>query len=225
MIEVEICCNSIASAKAAKEGGAKRIELCQDLEYGGLTPKEEDIKYCVNTLGLRTHVLIRPRKGDFYYNEKETEEIYQSIELCKKIGVHAVVLGFLTKEGKIDVEKTKIAVEKASYMEVTFHRAYDQAKQDLIEALKDIADCGCHRLLTSGQKLTALEGAKTIKQLVGLTSVKILAGSGVTPENVLELINQTGVKEVHGSCKTTLPNGTIQTITEQVKDLFKKLNY
>lgn len=223
MIDVEICANSAASARAAKEGGAQRIELCANLECGGLTPSDNDIEYCVRTLGLRTHVLVRPRPGDFCYNAAELAEIESSILRCKALGVHAVVIGFLTAEGEVDTELTRRMVQLAAPMEVTFHRAFDEARQEPLEALRAIADAGCHRLLTSGQRPTALEGAAVIKQLVDYTShLKILAGSGVSPDNVSELIMKTGVGEVHGSCKVTLPDGTMQTDAAIVRQLIDK---
>ena len=223
MIDVEICANSAASARAAKEGGAQRIELCANLECGGLTPSDNDIEYCVRTLGLRTYVLVRPRPGNFCYNAAELAEIESSILRCKALGVHAVVIGFLTAEGKVDLELTRRMVQLAAPMEVTFHRAFDEARQDPLEALRAIADAGCHRLLTSGQRPTALEGAAVIKQLVDYTShLKILAGSGVSPDNVSELIMKTGVGEVHGSCKVTLPDGTMQTDAAIVRQLIDK---
>lgn len=224
MIDVEICCNSRSSAEAAKEGGAWRIELCRDLACGGLTPSEEDIAYCVRQLGLRTHVLIRPRPGDFCYSADELAQIERSILRCKELGAHAVVVGFLTPEGQVDVELTRRMVRLAAPLEVTFHRAFDEALQDPIEALRVIADCGCYRLLTSGQAPNALEGAEVIRRLVDYTrNLRILAGSGVTPDNVLELIEKTGVAEVHGSCKTTLPDGTVQTAPAQVRTLIEKV--
>jgi copper homeostasis protein len=135
-----------------------------------------------------------------------------------------VVIGFLSEDGRVEEELTRRMVKLATPMEVTFHRAFDEARQDPLEALQVIADCGCHRLLTSGQAPTALEGAGVIRRLVGATKVKILAGSGVTPENVKELIEKTGVEEVHGSCKITLPDGTIQTDATQVHKLFDVIN-
>ena len=224
MIEIEICTPSLASARAAKEGGATRVELCRDLACGGLTPSELDIYECVHRLGLRTHVLVRPRAGDFCYTASEVAEIEHSILRCKEMGVAAVVMGFLTADGKVDVELTRRMVQLAAPMEVTFHRAFDEARQDPLEALQAIADCGCHRLLTSGQKATALEGAEVIRRLVGATPVTILAGSGVTPDNVQELIVRTGVGEVHGSCKTTLPDGTMQTDAVLVRRLIDIIN-
>lgn len=223
MITVEICTPSRASAVAAKEGGAQRVELCRDLECGGLTPADDDIEYCIKELGLRTHVLVRPRPGDFCYSPAEVAEIEQTILRCKKLGAHAVVIGFLTADGKVDVELTRRMVQLADPMEVTFHRAFDESGQDPIEALKAVASCGCTRLLTSGQRPTAAEGADVIRRLVGATNVKILAGSGVTPSNVRELIEKTGVIEVHGSCKTVMADGTVQTDAVQVHKLLEQV--
>ena len=224
MIDVEICTPSRLSAVAAKEGGAKRIELCSRLEVGGLTPTDEDIEYCVQTLGLRTHVLVRPRAGNFIYTADEMAEIERTIMRCRQLGAAAVVVGFLTPDGKVDLGLTRRIVQLAAPMEVTFHRAFDEALQDPIEALQAVMEAGCHRLLTSGQAPTAPQGAAVIKRLVDhASSLKILAGSGVTPDNVRQLIAATGVTEVHGSCKTTLPDGTLQTDTAQVRRLLSVL--
>ena len=224
MIDVEICTPSRLSAVAAKEGGAKRIELCSNLEVGGLTPTDEDIVYCVQTLGLRTHVLVRPRAGNFLYTADEMAEIERTVMRCRQLGAAAVVVGFLTPDGKVDLGLTRRIVQLAAPLEVTFHRAFDEALQDPIEALQAVMEAGCHRLLTSGQAPTALQGAAVIKRLVDHSScLKILAGSGVTPDNVRQLIAATGVTEVHGSCKTTLPDGTLQTDAAQVRRLLSVL--
>lgn len=231
MIQVEICAPSLASARAAKEGGAGRVELCRDLPCGGLTPSESDIYECVHTLGLRTHVLVRPRAGNFCYTAAEVAEIEHSILRCKELGAHAVVVGFLDDEGRVDVALTRRMVQLAAPMEVTFHRAFDEACQDPLEALQAIISCGCTRLLTSGQAPTALEGADVIKHLVDYTHCSslhtyhfhILAGSGVTPLNVKELVERTGVTEVHGSCKVTMPDGTVQTDAAQVRSLIENI--
>ena len=219
MIDVEICCNSVASAEAAKRGGAQRIELCRDLACGGLTPADDDIEYCARTLGLRTHVLVRPRAGDFCYTAAEVEDIMAAISRCRQLGAAAVVVGFLTPEGRVDIGLTRRAVKAAEGMEVTFHRAFDEARQAPLDALEAIAACGCHRLLTSGQAPTAIEGTDVIRRLVDATKVKILAGSGVTPANVRQLVEQTGVGEVHGSCKTARLDGTVLTDAAQVREL------
>ncbi len=231
MITVEICTPSLASAEAAQKGGAQRIELCRNLETGGLTPTADDIEYCIRNLELRTHVLVRPRAGDFCYNDAEIAEIERTVNQCRALGATAVVVGFLTSEGHIDVALTRRIVQLAAPMEVTFHRAFDEALQDPLEALQAVIDAGCHRLLTSGQAPTAPQGTPVIKRLVEYTShlspftshLKILAGSGITPANVRQLIATTGVTEVHGSCKTTLPDGTIQTNAAQVQQMIANI--
>lgn len=225
MIEVEICCNSRASAEAAKAGGATRIELCRDLECGGLTPAIGDVEYCVHVLRLRTHVLVRPRAGDFCYSQAEMAEILAAIRRCKAVGAHAVVVGFLSADGRIDEELTRRAVAEAEGMEVTFHRAFDEARQDPLEALAAIAACGCTRLLTSGQRPSAPEGAATLRRLVAARSgVAILAGGGVTADNVRQLVAQAAVGEVHASCKTTLPDGTAMTDAAHVRRLLDNVS-
>lgn len=222
MIEVEICCNSIVSATQAKAGGARRIELCTNLEIGGTTPTYEEIAYCVQQLGLRTHVLIRPRGGDFHYTEEEYQTICHDVERCKDLGVSAVVVGFLDSDGRIDTDRTRQVVALAAPMEVTFHRAFDELS-DPYDGLEKLVACGCHRVLTSGCQPSVTEGAEVLKKLVEQSDgrITILAGGGVTPANARTLVEQTHVEEVHGSCKTTLPDGTIVTDAEIVSQLIQ----
>lgn len=220
-MEYEICCNSIQSAINAQKGGAVRIELCHDLEGGGTTPSAGAIEYCVHQLGLQTRVLIRPRRGDFCYSEAEYEVIKRDVEMCRSLGAHAVVVGFLTADGKIDEAKTREIVRLAEGMEVTFHRAFDELHpSEAAAALETIIDCGCHKLLTSGCFLTAMEGVQVIRQLVEQADgrIGIIAASGVTPSTIGTIVAQTGVKEAHGSCKTTR-NGVIVTDVALVKEL------
>lgn len=225
-MKVEICSNSRRSAQHAKAGGADRIELCSRLEVGGTTPQAEDITYCVQQLQLRTHVLVRPREGNFTYSDAEFALICEQVEMCKRAGAHAVVVGFLTPDGRIDVAKTRHVVELAAPKEVTFHRAFDEMTEDPLEALEKIIGCGCHRILTSGCRPSAEEGIDTLRQLVQQAAgrIVILAGAGVTPKNAARIARETGVTELHGSCKHTLSDGTIETDTDTVKALLKALS-
>lgn len=225
-MKVEICSNSRRSAQHAKAGGADRIELCSRLEVGGTTPQAEDITYCVQQLQLRTHVLVRPREGNFTYSDAEFALICEQVEMCKRAGAHAVVVGFLTPDGRIDEAKTRHVVELAAPMEVTFHRAFDEMTEDPLEALEKIIGCGCHRILTSGCRPSAEEGIDTLRQLVQQAAgrIVILAGAGVTPKNAARIARETGVTELHGSCKHTLSDGTIETDTDTVKALLKALS-
>lgn len=221
---VEICCNSVLSAINAKQGGATRIELCHDLACGGTTPSAAAIDYCVNELGLHTRVLVRPRTGDFCYADAEFEVILRDIAFAKRLGAKAVVVGFLTREGEIDAERTRKAVQAAAPMEVTFHRAFDDCAHPF-QALETVIGCGCHKLLTSGCAPTAWEGRVMLRDLVRLSAgrVAIIAASGVVPSNVAQIIEYTHVAEVHGSCKTEL-GGVVATDTAQVADLMLRAN-
>ena len=223
-MEIEICCGSIQSAANAKAGGAVRIELCQGLIEGGTTPSPATIDYAVRELGLQVFVLVRPRSGDFCYNELEIKSMEKDVEYCKKAGVAGIVVGFLHPDGTIDTELTKRFVKLAAPLPVTFHRAFDRCTEPL-KALEQIINCGCARILTSGCQPTAMEGAELLKQLVQQANgrIKILAGSGVSPENAAELKQRTNVPEIHGSCKFTRPDGAWETDVEQVRMLLEQL--
>lgn len=224
-MQVEICCNSILSACNAKEGGAYRIELCQALGEGGTTPSAAAIEYCVKELNLQTRVLIRPRGGNFVYNDAEMRVILRDIELAKKLGAHAVVIGFLTPEGDIDVVKTRMAVDAADGMGITFHRAFDECRNPE-EALEQIIDCGCHKILTSGCKPTAWEGREMLQKIVRQAAgrIDIIAASGIVPGNANQIIKTTGVNEIHGSCKKTIDSLSTTDVNE-VRELLKITNY
>lgn len=224
-IHIEICCNSITSACNAKRGGAYRIELCQALGEGGTTPSAAAIEFCTRELNLHTRVLIRPRGGNFVYDDAEMRVILRDIELAHKYGAHAVVIGFLTPDGGIDTHKTRQAVDAAEGMDITFHRAFDECRNPT-EALEQIIDCGCHKLLTSGCKPTAYEGAETIKHLINQAKgrIDIIAASGIIPDNAAEIVAITGANEIHGSCKKKMGDLSI-TDTEQVKQLFDTLHH
>lgn len=223
-MEIEICCGSIQSAANAKAGGAVRVELCQGLIEGGTTPSPATIEYAVKELGLQVFVLVRPRGGDFCYNELEIKTMEKDVEFCKQAGVAGIVVGFLHPDGSIDTELTRRFVKLAAPLPVTFHRAFDRCPEPL-KALEQIIDCGCARILTSGCKPTAMEGADMLQQLVRQANgrITILAGSGVTPENAAALRQKTGAPEIHGSCKITRPDGSWETDAEQVKKLLEVL--
>lgn len=223
-MEIEICCGSIQSAANAKAGGAVRIELCQGLVEGGTTPSPATIDYAVKELGLKVFVLLRPRGGDFCYNELEIKTMEEDVAFCKKAGAAGIVVGFLHPDGSIDTVLTRRFVELSAPLPVTFHRAFDECA-DPMNALEQIIDCGCARILTSGCKPTAMEGAEMLQKLVKQADgrIKILAGSGVTPENAAALREKTGVEEIHGSCKITRPDGAWETDKQQVRELLERL--
>ena len=189
------------SVLAAKAGGANRIELCRALDVDGLTPSKEMMAEAIGW-GIPVQVLIRPREGNFVYNEAEVESMIHDIRLAKRLGANGVVIGALKPDGSIDEETIRYLVEAAKGLSITFHRAFDVCSQPL-EALEQIIALGCHRLLTSGQAATAEQGIPLIKQLVELAGKRliIMPGSGVNPENACKILSETGAKEIHGSLR------------------------
>lgn len=217
---LEVCAASLASARTAAKADTTRIELCQRLDLGGLTPDREVILTCVRELPLQTFVLIRPRGGDFCYSDEEFRTILDDIRFCRDNGVPGVVVGFLTPDGDIDVEKSRIAVEAAGTMQVTFHRAFDRCI-DWRKGLEEIIRCGYSRILTSGQMPTAMQGIETLKQVQKKANgrIAILAGSGVNSENAAILLRETGVHEVHGSCKISGYESDYNEIIKTLKSI------
>lgn len=203
-VSLEVCANSLASALAAQQGGAIRVELCENLSEAGTTPSFGQIAVARKLLHIKLYVLIRPRAGDFLFDENEMDIILTDIENCGKIGCDGVVIGALLPDGSIDKVNTAKMMEVAHRynMGVTFHRAFDICA-DYSQALEDIIELGCERILTSGGKTTAIEGAATIAHLVEQAAgrIAIMAGSGINENNVTDLVHFTGVTEVHTSAK------------------------
>ena len=204
-VQLEICSNSIYSAKQAQAGGASRVELCQNLENGGTTPSYGQIRLTREALHIGVHVLIRPRSGDFLYTEDEFQEIVEDIRYCKEIGCDGVVIGILKKDGSVDKERMKILVEEAKPMCIVFHRAFDRCR-DPKQALEDIIELGCDRILTSGLQNTAWQGRELLKELVEQAAgrIEIMPGSGVDASNVKDLLEFTKASSVHSSAKVVV---------------------
>lgn len=200
-IKLEVCCGDMQSVLAAKEGGADRIELCQALEVDGLTPSAEMMAKAIG-LGIPVQVLIRPREGDFVYDEAEIETMLKEIHLAKRLGANGVVIGALKSDGSIDEETIHCLVSEATGLSITFHRAFDVCSQPA-EALEQIVSLGCHRLLTSGQAPSAEQGIPLIKRLVEQSGGRliIMPGAGVNQENARRILSETGAHEIHGSLR------------------------
>lgn len=210
---LEIVCTNIESVLTAIQGGADRIELCENLETGGVTPSFDFIRLAKKASPIPLHVLIRPRAGDFVYSAEEFSHMRDSVLFCKDIGVEGVVLGCLLPDGKIDTDKTRELVSLAKPMSVTFHRAFDVAA-NYPEILEDVVSCGCDRLLTSGQASNALLGKERIRELILLSKNKlvVMPGGGVREENVSEIIRFTGSSEIHSSCLNFGPANKISSL-------------
>lgn len=202
-ITLEICATSLASCKAAQEGGADRIELCDNLLEGGTTPSYATIKLARETVNIALYPIIRPRGGDFLYSEEEFAIMKEDIRVCKELGCDGAVIGLLTPEGKVDTGRTRELVELAKPMGVTFHRAFDMT-DDPFQALEDVIATGCERILTSGQRNTAMEGAELIAALVEKAAgrIRIMAGSGLRDHNAAALAAATHAREFHTTAKT-----------------------
>jgi copper homeostasis protein len=196
--QIEICVDSVESAKVAQTAGADRVELCSNLIEGGTTPGYGTIVSARNNLNIGLNVIIRPRGGDFLYSGIEYEIMRREIDLCGECGVDGVVLGILKSDGTIDVERTSKLIELAHPMSVTFHRAYDMCS-DPFHGLEDVIASGAARLLTSGQKDKAEEGAEFISQIVSQAGnrIKIMPGSGINESNIEQIAKVTGAKEFH----------------------------
>ena len=204
---LEIAANSVASALAAQEGGAGRIELCTALELGGLTPSSAQITLAREQLTIPLYVLIRPRAGDFLYSDLECETMLRDIEACVRAGCDGVVLGVLDAGGQVDMPRCRSLISAAGDSGVTFHRAFDLTR-DPLSALEDVIALGCERVLTSGAQASAIEGATLIRQLVELSAARIavMPGAGVSARNIGELLAVTGAREFHASAKCQHPS-------------------
>ncbi len=148
---LEIASNSLASALAAQAGGADRIELFDNLAEGGTTPSFATIAIARERLSIPLFVLVRPRPGDFHYDALETELMLRDIAQCRALGCDGVVIGALDVQGNIDLPLCRELVQAAGPLQVTFHRAFDAAR-DLPAALEQVIGLGCQRVLTSGAR-------------------------------------------------------------------------
>jgi len=201
---LEICANSYQSAKNAQEAGAYRIELCQELSFGGITPSYGLLKQVRDNLEISVFVLIRPRGGDFVYSEVEFEIMKHDIQLCKDLGCDGIVSGLLNNNKTIDIDRTQELIELSRPLPFTFHRAFDEVSNPL-EAFLQLIDLGVERVLTSGQQTTAESGLELLKELNIMSNGRIivLAGSGITSDNALKF-KQIGLKEIHASASSLL---------------------
>ena len=185
--KIEICANSVESAVKAQQGGAYRVELCAGIPEGGTTPSFGEIRMARQLLQqTKLHIIIRPRGGDFLYSPLEQEIMLHDIKVARQLGADGVVFGCLTADGKVDVEAMEKLMNAVGDMSVTFHRAFDMCRNPQ-EALEQIIELGCHRILTSGQEATAEKGIPLLKELVELADERIIImpGCGVNPKNIL----------------------------------------
>ncbi len=210
---IERCCTDSTEVALAMRFGAGRVELCRDLETGGLTPSEDRIERSV-AIGLPVHVLIRPRGGDFTYTEAEALQMVKEIRICRRLGARGVVIGALDGDGDVDIPLMRRLIGAAQGMDITFHRAFDRCN-DPYAALEEIISLGFNRILTSGQGRNAYEGRAVLAELVrrAVRRITIMPGGGVTPENIGEIARACGAAEFHGSrlCADERSSATVLT--------------
>ncbi|QNK64171.1 copper homeostasis protein CutC [Pedobacter sp. PAMC26386] len=202
MIEMEVCANSVSSGLEAQLGGAKRIELCASLTEGGTTPSYAEIKLAKQLLSIEVYPIIRPRGGDFLYSDLEFELMKEDVKICKELKCEGIVIGILTANGKIDKTRCAELIKLAKPMKVAFHRAFDMT-ENMEEALEDIISLGVVRILTSGGKSSALDGAANLAGLIKQAAhrITIMPGAGISISNIQQLISRTGAKEFHASAR------------------------
>ena len=199
---LEACVDSVASAAAAKRGGADRLELCANLVIGGTTPGEALFSHVKEETGLPVRVLMRPRFGDFCYDAWEFQMLLEEVRQFRRLGAEGIVIGMLKPDGGLDVERIKALMEEAEGMKVTLHRAFDVCCNP-IEALEQCIELGIDTILTSGQKASALEGRELLARLAeeGEGRIEIMAGAGIGSETIRELASSTKVRAYHMSGK------------------------
>lgn len=222
--ELEVIAFDLASCFIAEQEGAHRIELCANPHEGGTTPSAGMIKLARKATKLPLFPIIRPRGGDFLYDNTELLTMIEDIKLCKEEGCDGVVIGMLKSDGSIDLDACHEMIHHANGMDITFHRAFDRVK-DQESALKDVVQLGCKRILTSGGFPTALEGKEQLKNLVDLSKdqITIMVGSGVKSSNIELLKEYTGAKAFHASARTSIPTN-MKYLPEKMNETLEKIS-
>jgi copper homeostasis protein len=199
---LEIATSDFETTRSAVEGGADRIELCANLNEGGTTPSYGTIYQCRETFAVMLYPIIRARGGDFLYTDDEYEVMLHDVKLCKQSGCDGIVIGLLKEDGTIDIKRTAAIIDIAYPMGITFHRAFDRCR-DPFDAMEQLIQIGCERILTSGQQPTVNEGMDMIAELNKAANhrIVIMPGSGVRKENIRLLAEKTACTEFHSSLR------------------------
>ncbi|MEG1560275.1 MAG: copper homeostasis protein CutC [Clostridia bacterium] len=209
IFKVEIALASASDAFLAKSAGAFRVELNSALSLSGLTPSMGEFLLARES-GIKIIAMVRPRRSGFLYDNFEFKTMLKDAELFMKNGASGIAFGFLTRDGKIDKEKTKAMVKTVGDGETVFHRAFDVAQSDFRPSLETLIDCSVTRVLTGGKAKTAILGAKNILDMnvFSAGAIEILPGGGIRAKNALTLVKETGCPVVHASCARLEPDIT-----------------
>ena len=223
---LEVAVDSLKRAVAAERAGAHRLELCANLDVGGLTPGIELLRRVRSAVRIPIHVLLRPRPGDFVYSAAEFAEMKSSIKTIAGENLDGIVTGVLLPDGRVDIPRTRELVALASPMRVTFHRAFDQAP-DFAAALESVILTGAHRLLTSGGAADAQTGAPILRSLFeqAANRITILPGGGLHPGNIAQVARATGARELHTGLGKVVPYSSkdISTFESAVRNCLANL--
>jgi copper homeostasis protein len=223
---LEIAVDSVERALAAERGGAHRVELCADLSVGGLTPDLEMMRAAREAVRLPIFAMVRRRGGDFVYSDEEFADMERDIRAALESGMDGVVLGILNADGHVDIGRTRLLVDLARPLPVTFHRAFD-ASADLGKALEDVIQTGAVRILSSGGASMVPDGLTCLADLVKLARgrIAIMPGSGITAANAQPVAETTGAREFHAGLSTVTPGGDRDEsrFEEEVRKLIRAL--
>ena len=217
-MKIEVCLDNIDSIEVvAQYPRVDRLELCSALGLDGLSPSAALVTYAKEKSPAQRHVMIRPRAGDFVYNDLEIQMMLDEIDIYKKIGIDGIVFGCLDKSGGLAYKQVQLICEKAkSYqLQTTFHRAIDMS-HDFDGSVKDCVKLGITRILTSGGQKTALQGIKRLRQVNARYKgdIEIMAGSGVNGDNVQQIITS-GVDAVHFSASKSMSKTYVDGVFDQ----------
>lgn len=224
---VEVVVYNIASAMKAQEGGADRIELCDNPGDGGTTPSYGTIELVRQNVSLDVYVMIRPRGGDFCYSSYEFHAMKRDISQCQKLSVDGLVFGILNPDGTIDKKRCQELIRLVKPLKATCHRAFDMTR-DPFEALEDCIAAGFDRILTSGQQAQAAQGATLIGELIRKANgrIRIMPGAGVNEDTVSAIVSSSGATEIHisaaafGQSEMSFKNSKISTMGDSEDEAF-----
>jgi copper homeostasis protein len=223
---LEIAVASFERALAAERAGAHRLELCADLEAGGLTPSLKLIRQVRSAIKIPIHALVRPRPGNFVYTSDEFAQMKQEIAALSRENVQGIVTGVLLPDGSVDKQRSRELIALSSPMQATFHRAFDETN-NLAAALEDIALTGAHRILTSGGAPDAQVGASVLRSLVQRAGnrITILPGGGLHAGNIAEVARTTGARELHTGLGGIIPYASqnVEAFESAVRDCVASL--
>ena len=207
-MKIELCAASQEAIQIASELKVDRIELCQNIDQGGLTPSAGMIKYAKD-LGLETHVLMRPRAGGFHYSEEEVKLILNDVQFCKDFGVDGIVVGFLKPNFEIDQETIDRVNAIRGNLSLTFHRAFDDSI-DWKRSLDQLISCGVVRLLTSGFASNVDIGFSNLIEMINYANgrIEIMPGGGVNAGNIIKIKREIKPTSIHFS-------GTIKVLIDE----------